>query len=107
MDSLKALRNAIIDLKFLQDGDTILLPQRIHLRHHDGKQAATCGQLGAGILGNHHPGLNSEFFLFNCSSDVISLAAIYNLLTIDGRLNSTLTTHTFFSCTVVVQSSCH
>ena len=62
-NNLKALRNTIIDLKLLQDGDNILLPQRIHLRHHDGNQAATCGQLGAGIRGNHHPGLNSEIFL--------------------------------------------
>ena len=39
----------------LQDGDTILLPQRIrlHLRHHDGNQAASCGNL--------HPGVNSVF----------------------------------------------
>ena len=77
INSLRALRNMIIDLKLLQDGDTILLPQRIHLhlRHHDGNQAATCGQLGAGMRGNHHPGLNSEFvFFFNRSSDVISLA---------------------------------
>ena len=57
------LKNTIVDLKLLQDGDTILHPQRIHLRHNDGNQAATCGQLGAGIRGNHHPGLNSEFFL--------------------------------------------
>ena len=65
INNLKALRNTIIDLMLLQDGDTILVPQRIRLelRHHDGNQAATCGQLGAGIRGNHHPGLNSDFFL--------------------------------------------
>ena len=62
INSLKALRNAFFDLKLLHDGDTILLPQRIHLRHHDGNQAAICGQLGAGIRGDHHPGLNSEHF---------------------------------------------
>ena len=56
--------NTIIDLKLLQDGDTILLPQRIrlHLRHHDGNQAATCGQRGTGIRGNLHPGVNCELF---------------------------------------------
>ena len=50
INSLKALKNTIVDLKLLQDGDTILLPQRIrlHLRHHDGNQAATCGQRGTG-----------------------------------------------------------
>ena len=51
-------------LNLLQNGDTILLPQRIrlHLRHHDGNQAATCGQRGTGIRGNLHPGVNSELF---------------------------------------------
>ena len=47
VNSLEAL-NAIIDLKLLHDGDTILLPQRIRL-HHDGNQAATCGQRGTGV----------------------------------------------------------
>ena len=60
INNLKALRKTIIDLKLLHNGDTILLPQRIHLRHHGDNHAATCGQLGAGIRGNHHPGLNSE-----------------------------------------------
>ena len=61
INNLKALRKTIIDLKLLlHNGDTILLPQRIHLRNHDDNQAATCGQLGARIRGNHHPGLNSE-----------------------------------------------
>ena len=57
INSFKALTNTIIDLKLLQDGDTILLLQRfrLHLRHHDGNQAATCGQRGAGIRGNLHP----------------------------------------------------
>ena len=43
INSLKALKNMHIDLTLLQDGDTILLPQRIrlHLRHHDGN----CGFL--------------------------------------------------------------
>ena len=61
-NNLKALRNTIVDLKLLQDGDTILLAQRIHLRDHDGNQVSTCGQLGAGIRGNHQSRLNSEFF---------------------------------------------
>ena len=59
INNLKALKNTIIDLKLPQDG---LLPRRNYLRHHDGNQAATCGQLGAGIRGNHL-GPNSEFFL--------------------------------------------
>ena len=55
-----AWRNTHIDLMLLQDGDTILLPQRSHLRHHDGNQA-TCGQRGIEIRGNLHPGVNSIF----------------------------------------------
>ena len=114
INSLKALMMTIIDLKLLQAGDTVRLPQRIHLRHHaqslrlfglhrdvndahraganrlqnktnnDGNQATTCGQLGAGIRGNLHPGVNSDFFFFTCSSDVISLAG-FNLLAVDGE----------------------
>ena len=62
INSFKALKNTIVDLQLPQDGDTILLPQRIHPRHHDGNQAATCGQLGAGTRGNLQPGVNSDFF---------------------------------------------
>ena len=64
MNSLKAVKNRNIDLMLLQDVDTILLPQsiRLHLRHHGGFQAATCGQRGTGIRRNVHPGVNSEFF---------------------------------------------
>ena len=32
-----------------QDGDTILLPRRIRLRHHHGNQAATGSRFGAGV----------------------------------------------------------
>ena len=74
INNLKALKNTITDLTVPQDGDAILLPRRTRLRHYDGNRAATCGQLGAGIRGNHHPGLNSEFCFFSCSNDVISLA---------------------------------
>ena len=73
INSLKALKNTIFDLNLLRNSDTIFLPRRIHLRHHDDNQSATCGQLGARIRGNRRPGLNSDFF-FNRSSDVISLA---------------------------------
>ena len=61
INSLKALH---IDLVLLQDGDIILLAQsiRLHLRHHGGNQAGTCGQRGTGIRGNLHPGVNSDFF---------------------------------------------
>ena len=62
INSLEVLVTTI-DLKHLQDGDAILLPKHIHLRHHDGKQAATCGQRGTGIRGNLHLGGNSDFFL--------------------------------------------
>ena len=107
INSLKALMNTINDLKLVQDGDTILLPQRIrlHLRHHDGNQAATCGQRGTGIRGNLHPGLNGEFFFFNCSSDVISFAG--NLVSWQSTVCEQHTYRTLFSRTVVEQSSCH
>ena len=38
-------------------------PQRIrlHLRHHDGNQTATCGQRGTEFRGNLHPGVSSDF----------------------------------------------
>ena len=51
-NSLKALKNTILDLKLLQNSDTILLPQRIrlHLRQHDGNQATTCGQRELGFM---------------------------------------------------------
>ena len=84
INSLKALMNTIIDLKLPQDGDTILLPRRIHLRHHDGNQAANCGQLGLGVRGTRHPWLNSSNFLLSLLRDVISL------------VNSTPTAHTYF-----------
>ena len=62
-NSTEALKNTHIDVMRLQDGDTILLPRRIrlHLRHHDGNQAASCGQRGTGTHGNLHPVVNSVF----------------------------------------------
>ena len=77
INSLKALKNMHIDMMLLQVGDTIRLPQRIrlHLRHHDGNQAATCGQRGTGTHGNLHPGVNSDFF--SCRK--------FNILAIDGE----------------------
>ena len=63
INSLKAMKKAHIDLMLLQDGDTILIPQRIrlNLRRHDGNQAATCGQRGTGTRGNLHLGVSSVF----------------------------------------------
>ena len=50
------------------EGDSILPPgRRIHLRHHTGNPAATGSQVEAGIRGKNYPGLNSNFFFFNCS----------------------------------------
>ena len=93
-----------IDLMLLQDGDTFLLPQRIrlHLRHHDGNQAATCGQRGTGSRGNLHLGVNFFFFSkkkkkpfqmsdFSLAGDLISWQSV-------GCVNSTPSAHTFFSC---------
>ena len=102
--------NSIIDLMLLQDDDAILLPQRIrlHLRHHDCNQPATCGQRGTGIRGNLHPGMNRVFSLqLFQMSDFISLAGILISWQSTVCVNGTPTTHTFFSCTVVVQSFCH
>ena len=65
INNLKASKNTITDLNLGQDGDFTFPPKRrIHLRHRTGSRTATCGQLGAGLRGNNHPGLNSEFFLF-------------------------------------------
>ena len=69
INSWKALKNMHIDLMLLQDGDTILLPQRtrLHLRHRlHGNQAATCGQRGSGTL---YPGVNSDFSNRHSMSD--------------------------------------
>ena len=89
INSLRALMNAIIDLKLLQDGGTILLPQRIHvhLRYHDGNQAATCGQRGNGTHGNLHPAVNSVFKKKKSSqtSDLYVVCRKLNLLAIDER----------------------
>ena len=81
---MKASKNTITDLTVPQDGDTILPPRRIRLRHHTGNQAATGSQLGARIRGKHHPGLGSNFF-----SSLIVLRCHFacrkiNLLAIDG-----------------------
>ena len=78
INNLKALRNTIIGLMSIQDGDTILLPQRIHLRHHDGNQAATCGQLGTGTRGSLYPGVNSDFFIVPDESFVFRLPVNLN-----------------------------
>ena len=40
INHLKALKNRITDLKLPLDGDTISLPRRIHLRHHDGQPSS-------------------------------------------------------------------
>ena len=56
INSLKALKNMHIDLMLQHD-----LRIRLHLRHHDGNQTATCGQRGTGTHGNLDPGVNSDF----------------------------------------------
>ena len=48
-------------LRLNAEGIHLLPGRHIHLRHHTGNQAATGSQLGAGIRGKHHPGLNSNF----------------------------------------------
>ena len=117
--SLKALKNTIINLKLLQDGDTILLPQRIHLHHHDGNHAATCGERGTGIHGNLHPGVNSDFLLESFQmSDFYFACRQLKKLAIDGRCKQyTYRAHVFLMHSLslcllqlvvtVVQSSCH
>ena len=88
-----------------QDGDTIFLPRRIRFRHHHHNQAATGSQLGAGIRGEHHPGLNS-FFLLQLCRDVIFACRKFDLLAIDGGVQTAHLPRTTFSCTVVAQSRC-
>ena len=77
--------NTHIDLMHLKDGDTILLPQRIrlHLRHHDGNQAATCGQRGTGTRGNLHLEVNSDFSK-SFQNECFFASQNFNLLAIDG-----------------------
>ena len=106
INSLKALKNMHIDLKLLQDGDTILLPRRIHLHHHDGNRAATCGQREPGFRGNLHDGLSSDFSNRPRMNDFISLAGNSISWQSTGDANSTPTAHTIFSCTVVAQTCC-
>ena len=69
INSLKTLKNSIIYWKLPQDGDTIFLPQRIrlHLRHHDGNQAATCVNVELGFVEIFNLGVNNDFFFFNRS----------------------------------------
>ena len=116
INSMKALRNTIIDMKLPQDGDTVLLPQRIllHLRHHDGNQAATCGQRGTGIRGNLHPGVNSDFFSsFNVPDDFLKNFAClkFNVLAMDRRWKQyTYRAHVFSRAqfvSVLVPACCH
>ena len=102
---LKILKNTHIDLMLLQDGDTILLPQRfrLHLRHHDGNQAATCGQRGTGTRGNLHPGVNSDFLSFQMS-DFYFACWKFNLMAIDGRCKQhTVRAHVFL---MLILSAC-
>ena len=75
-------------LDFVQDGDTIPLPRRIHLRHHDGNQAAAGSQIEAGIRGKHHPGLNSNFFFFFVQRCHFACRK-FNLLAIDRGCRQT------------------
>ena len=69
INNLKASKNTITDLNFVQDGDSTLPPgRRTHLRHHAGNKAAAGSQIEDVIRGKHHPGLNSNFsFFFYCS----------------------------------------
>ena len=90
INSLKALKNTIIHLELLQDGDTILLPQRtrLHLRHHDGIQAATCCQRGTGIHRNFRPGVNSELF----SSVIVPGAHVFLMRILSACLSQPVVT---------------
>ena len=59
---------------------TPTLSIRLHLRHHNGNQAAPCGQRGTGIRGNLHLRMNSDFlkkvpderFLISFAGNLIS-----------------------------------
>ena len=113
INNLKALKNTITDLTVPHDGGTILLPRRIRhhdLRHHDGNQAATGSQLGAGIRGKHHSGLNSNFF----SSLIVQRCHFayrkFNLLAIDGWYEQYTYRAPLFlmhsCCAVSLQSCC-
>ena len=105
-NSLKDMKNTHIDLMLLQDGGAInFLPQRIHLhlRHHDGNRAATCGQRGTGTRVNLHPWSEEWFFIvpewviFSLAGNLISRQST-------GRCNkSTCRAHVFH---MLILSAC-
>ena len=105
INNLNALKNMHIDLMLPRDGDTVLLPQRIrlHLRHHDGNQAATCSQRETGIRGNPHLGVNSDLLTFQMSD--FFACHKFNLLESTGGVNSTRA-HLFLmhSCCTIILS---
>ena len=95
--SLKVMKSTYIDLMLLQDGDTILLPQpiRLHLRHHDGNQAETCGLLGTGTRGKSSS-WSKQWFFFIVPDEWCSACWKFNLLAIDGRCDkNTYRAHVF------------
>ena len=89
INGLKASKNTITDLNLVQDGDSILPPgRRIHLCHEIGNRAATGSQLGAGIRGKHHPGLNSNFFTSLIAQGCYFACRKFYLLAIEGCVDS-------------------
>ena len=108
INKLKASKNTLTDLNLVQDGDSTLPPgRRIHLRHRTGSRAATGSQFEAGIRGKHHPGLNSNLFVFVQRRHFACRK--FNLLTIDGRCRQTHLPRTsvlMHSCCAVSLQSC-
>ena len=76
--NLKASKNTATNLNLVQEGDSSILPpgRRIHLPHQTGNHAATGSQIEAGIRGKHHPGLDSDFFFFDCPEMSLRLPEI-------------------------------
>ena len=97
INSLKALKNMHIALMLPQDGDTILLPHciRLHVRHHDGSQAAIWSTWNWDPW-NFHCGVHSVFYRSIC----VFFSLARNLISWQstGWLNSTPSAHTFISC---------
>ena len=59
------------------DGDFTLQPdQQLRLRHRTGSSTTIGSRIKVGILGDRHPGLNSNFSYFSCSSSRFRLPEI-------------------------------
>ena len=77
----------------------------VTMRAETNSQAATGSQLGGGIRGKHHPGLNSKHFSLIVPVMSFRLPEIQSPGNRRVRgVNSTPTAHHIFSCTLVART---